>query len=54
LTDGRETRVPLLPLMLGGQRPGVRSHPPRLGEHSAELLVSLGYSPEEISELTRG
>ena len=54
LTDGRQTRVPLLPFMLGGQRPGVRSNPPRLGEHSAELLASLGYSPDEISELTRG
>ena len=52
LPDGRETKTVLLPLTLGGERPGVRMSPPRLGEHSAELLAELGYSPAEIAALS--
>ena len=51
LPDGRTTRVPLLPLTLAGQRPGVRLNPPRLGEHSHSLLISLGYSEAEVATL---
>jgi crotonobetainyl-CoA:carnitine CoA-transferase CaiB-like acyl-CoA transferase len=51
LPDGRETRVPLLPLSLAGRRPGVRLQPPRLGEHSAELLREVGYSDDQIEAL---
>jgi crotonobetainyl-CoA:carnitine CoA-transferase CaiB-like acyl-CoA transferase len=51
LPDGRETRVPLLPLTLGGERPGVRLPPPKLGEHTTQLLAEAGYSPEEIAAL---
>jgi crotonobetainyl-CoA:carnitine CoA-transferase CaiB-like acyl-CoA transferase len=53
LPDGRTTTVPLLPLTIGGERPGVRLNPPQLGEHGAELLRELGYSPEEISAMVR-
>ena len=42
LPDGRATQVPLLPLTLDGERPGVRLQPPRLGEHTAELLREAG------------
>jgi len=51
LPDGRETRVPLLPLSLDGQRPGVRSDPPRVGQHSLQVLAALGYSQAEVAQL---
>jgi crotonobetainyl-CoA:carnitine CoA-transferase CaiB-like acyl-CoA transferase len=52
LPDGRPSRTVLLPLTLDGERPGVRYSPPKLGEHNAELLGQLGYSPEQIQALT--
>ena len=53
LPDGKRTRAVLLPLMLDGQRLGVRCSPPKLGEHSFELLRDLGYSEEQILTLTK-
>ena len=49
--DGRQTATPLLPLMLDGQRLGLRLDPPRLGQHGHELLQSLGYADAEISAM---
>ena len=37
--------------MLDGQRPGVRLNPPKLGEHNEEVLLSLGYSDEQIKQM---
>ena len=54
LPDGRPTQVPLLPLTLAGERPGVRLNPPALGEHSRSLLASLGYSEAEVAALVAG
>jgi crotonobetainyl-CoA:carnitine CoA-transferase CaiB-like acyl-CoA transferase len=58
LTDGERagqaTSTVLLPLTLGGERPGVRMNPPRLGEHTRELLEELGYSGEAITALQAG
>ena len=48
LTDGRSTHAPLMPMTLGGGRPGVRLNPPRLGEHTDALLAESGYSSEQI------
>ena len=51
LPDGRATRVPLMPITLAGERPGVRLNPPRLGEHTDALLNEVGYSAEQITQL---
>jgi len=48
---GSTARVTLLPLRLDGERLGVRTGPPRLGEHTRELLASLGYAPGTIDAL---
>ncbi|RZL42045.1 MAG: CoA transferase [Variovorax sp.] len=39
--DGGTTDVVLLPLTMGGQRPGVRSPLPGIGEHTDEVLAGL-------------
>ena len=51
LPDGRETRVPLLPLKLDGERLALRLDPPKLDEHGTELLLSLGYSVDEVAAM---
>ena len=40
--DGGTTKVVLMPLLLGGRRPGVRRPLPKVGEHTDEVLRSLG------------
>ncbi|SEB08200.1 CaiB/BaiF CoA-transferase family protein [Variovorax sp. YR216] len=39
--DGGSTEVVLLPLTMGGRRPGVRMPLPRIGEHTEEVLARL-------------
>jgi crotonobetainyl-CoA:carnitine CoA-transferase CaiB-like acyl-CoA transferase len=39
--EGGTTDVVLLPLMMGGRRPGVRHALPRIGEHTEEVLAAL-------------
>jgi crotonobetainyl-CoA:carnitine CoA-transferase CaiB-like acyl-CoA transferase len=51
LPDGRETRVPLLPFQLDGQRMPLRNDPPQLGADTAALLTSLGYSETAANEM---
>ncbi len=53
LPDGRQTSVPLLPITLEGKRPGLRLDPPRLGQHSGEILRGLGYGDEDIDSMLR-
>ena len=39
--DGDTTDVVLLPLLMGGRRPGVRHALPRIGQHTDEVLAGL-------------
>jgi crotonobetainyl-CoA:carnitine CoA-transferase CaiB-like acyl-CoA transferase len=55
LTDGERagelTRLPALPLEIGGERPVGRGKLPQQGEHSLELLREAGYTEGEIAAL---
>jgi crotonobetainyl-CoA:carnitine CoA-transferase CaiB-like acyl-CoA transferase len=51
LPDGQQTRTVLLPFAMDGKRLGVRSNPPKLGEHSMEILRGLGYNAEQAGQL---
>ena len=45
------TRSPLLPLTLDGQRLPLRHNPPSIGQHSPQVLQTLGYSEQEVQAL---
>jgi crotonobetainyl-CoA:carnitine CoA-transferase CaiB-like acyl-CoA transferase len=55
LTDGpkagQTAKATLFPFTMGGQRLGVRLQPPRMGEHTRELLAGLGYTSAQIDDL---
>ncbi|MEG2050272.1 MAG: CoA transferase, partial [Comamonas sp.] len=54
LPDGRDSKTVLLPLTLDGKHLEVRLSPPKLGEHSLEILTALGYSQSEAEALAQG
>ena len=41
---GQTAKTTLFPFTMAGERLGVRLNPPRLGEHTCEILAGLGYS----------
>ncbi|MBV6306605.1 CoA transferase [Candidimonas humi] len=49
--DGQPLNMVAQPLRFDGQRNAVSRPPPRLGEHSREVLEGLGYGAEEIDAL---
>jgi crotonobetainyl-CoA:carnitine CoA-transferase CaiB-like acyl-CoA transferase len=51
LPDGRKTRVPSLPIEMDGRRFGTRLDLPRVGEHTREVLASLGYGVDAVNAL---
>ncbi len=48
---GDTVKTALFPITLGGHRLGVRLDPPRMGEHTRELIAALGYSRTDIDSL---
>jgi crotonobetainyl-CoA:carnitine CoA-transferase CaiB-like acyl-CoA transferase len=53
LPDGRATTTPLLPLALDGARLPLRASPPRIGEHTREVLAQAGVPLHEIEALIK-
>jgi len=53
LPDGRETRLPALPLEMGGGRLEARRSPPLAGADTRALLLDLGYGADEIGALIK-
>jgi len=53
LGGGQLVGIPALPVEFGDarQRPGLERQPPRIGEHTAEILHEAGFDPEEIKTL---
>jgi crotonobetainyl-CoA:carnitine CoA-transferase CaiB-like acyl-CoA transferase len=49
---GKATVAP--PFSVDGTRPAYATPPPRVGEHSTEILADAGFTPEEIDALLRG
>jgi crotonobetainyl-CoA:carnitine CoA-transferase CaiB-like acyl-CoA transferase len=48
---GQTVKTTLFPIALEGQRLGVRLDPPKMGEHTRELLAEAGYAQDEIDRL---
>lgn len=51
LDDGRETRLPTIPLEMAGGRPGTPQTLAKAGEHSRDVLAALGYDEAQIAAL---
>ena len=51
LPDGRETRLPILPIEMDGRRPTQGGMLARAGEHCDEILSDLGFDVAEVAEV---
>ena len=50
---GGSVKTTLFPFTMDGERLQVRLHPPKLGEHTRELLAGIGVSVERVDQLLR-
>jgi crotonobetainyl-CoA:carnitine CoA-transferase CaiB-like acyl-CoA transferase len=48
---GNAVSLPALPIALDGRRPGLNRDLAKIGEHSREILLELGYEPRVIDDL---
>jgi crotonobetainyl-CoA:carnitine CoA-transferase CaiB-like acyl-CoA transferase len=51
LADGKRAKIPRMPMEIGDHDLALRRQPPKIGEHSAEILAELGLAPGEIEAL---
>jgi len=54
LEDGQRAKLPALPVALDGERIGLRHNPPKMGEHTDDVLREAGLSDAQISEMREG
>jgi crotonobetainyl-CoA:carnitine CoA-transferase CaiB-like acyl-CoA transferase len=53
MRNGAHAGLPSLPVKLGGRRLGVRLQPPKVGQHTREILTECGIDEAQINALER-
>ena len=53
LPNGKRAKIPRMPMEIGEHDLSLRRQPPKIGEHSAEILTELGLKPSEIEILKK-
>ncbi len=51
LENGDKAKLPAMPVEMNGERLGIRTDLPKIGEHTAEVLKDLGYNDAEVEAL---
>ena len=51
MEDGQRCKLPALPISLDGDRLGLALDPPKVGEHNADILKSIGLSADDIKAM---
>jgi crotonobetainyl-CoA:carnitine CoA-transferase CaiB-like acyl-CoA transferase len=53
LPNGKQAKIPGIPLDMGGRKPRVRIQPPKMGADTRAVLAEAGYTKAEIDELVK-